>query len=77
MSSAQRPICFVSMPYGKKVSRSSKLYDFDHIWEGGILPAIHEAGAEALRADVDDLFSDNGVEELVGAIREGMKRRAG
>jgi hypothetical protein len=47
-----KALCFVAMPFGKKVDLSSgSEIDFDHIHEAAIKFAIAEAGLEPLRAD--------------------------
>src|SRR6516165_10581127 len=47
-----RPACFVSIPFGKKVSpRTGVVIDFDHIYESAIRPAVEAEGLLCLRAD--------------------------
>jgi hypothetical protein len=46
-----RPLCFVTMPFGKKPSDTGSMVDFDAIYRELIAPAIVEAGLEPLRAD--------------------------
>jgi len=58
MSTAQRPLCFVLMPFGQKPDSTGALIDFDAIYRDLIRPAIEEANLEPIRAD----------EELTGGI---------
>jgi hypothetical protein len=53
-----RPLCFLLMPFGKKLTASGFLVDFDAVHQDFIAPAIEEAGLEPLRAD----------EEMAGGI---------
>ena len=46
----KKPLCFILMPFGKKVSGSS-LIDFDDIYCSIIKPAIIAAGLESVRGD--------------------------
>ena len=47
-----RALCFVDMPFGKKVDPISAVeIDFDHIYESAIKPGIEASGLEALRGD--------------------------
>jgi tetratricopeptide (TPR) repeat protein len=55
---AQRPLCFVLMPFGKKPDAAGTLIDFDAVYREVIAPAIADAGLEPIRAD----------EELTGGI---------
>jgi len=55
---ANRPLCFVLMPFGKKPDSAGSLIDFDAVYRDLIAPAIDEAGLEPLRAD----------EEMTGGI---------
>ena len=52
------PLCFVLMPFGKKVIPSGTSVDFNAVYDDLIAPAIIKAGMEPLRAD----------EEVVGGI---------
>jgi len=45
------PLCFVLMPFGKKVIPSGATVDFDAVFHDLIAPAIDAAGMEPLRAD--------------------------
>lgn len=53
-----KPLCFVLMPFGKKLDASGRIIDFDAVYHDLITPAIEEAGLEPLRAD----------EEMTGGI---------
>ena len=56
--STPAPLCFVLMPFGKKVDAAGLTIDFDSVYEEVIKPAIADAGLEPLRAD----------EEMTGGI---------
>ena len=45
------PLCFVLMPFGKKVIPSGSTVDFDAVYHDLIAPAVSAAGMEPLRAD--------------------------
>ena len=51
-------LCFVLMPFGKKLAGDSRQVDFDAVYEHLIRPAVKAAGMDPLRAD----------EELVGGV---------
>ncbi len=53
-----KPLCFILMPYTKKKDENGKEIDFDAIYQDLILPAVENAGMEAVRAD----------EEMVGGF---------
>ncbi len=53
-----RPLCFVLMPFGKKLDAAGKLINFDAVYQDFIAPAIAEAGLEPIRAD----------EEIAGGV---------
>jgi hypothetical protein len=55
---APAPLCFVLMPFGKKIDAAGLTIDFDAVYESVIKPAIADAGLEPLRAD----------EEMTGGI---------
>jgi MAP3K TRAFs-binding domain len=55
---AQRPLCFVLMPFGQKSSAGGKTIDFDAVYKELIAPAIDRSGLEPLRAD----------EEMTGGV---------
>ncbi|WP_243689319.1 DUF4071 domain-containing protein [Geotalea toluenoxydans] len=44
------PLCFILMPFGKKDATGREI-DFDAVYEQLIVPAVHDAGMEPLRAD--------------------------
>jgi len=55
MSDAGKQVCFVDMPFGKKVDHGSGTeVDFDQIFETGIEPAIRAAGLVAIRGDREE-----------------------
>lgn len=52
---AATQVCFVDMPFGKKVDPGSGVeVDFDQIYEKGIEPAIAAAGLECIRGDREE-----------------------
>src|SRR5215208_481688 len=53
-----KPLCFVLMPFGKKLDATGNTVDFDQVYQQIIKPAIEDAGLECLRAD----------EEMTGGI---------
>jgi hypothetical protein len=55
---AQRPLCFVLMPFGIKQVSAGATIDFDAVYKEMIAPAIADAGLEPLRAD----------EEMTGGV---------
>jgi hypothetical protein len=55
---AERPLCFVLMPFGKKPDSAGSTVDFDAVYRELIAQAIEEAGLQPLRAD----------EEMTGGI---------
>jgi hypothetical protein len=55
MSDAAKQVCFVDMPFGKKVDPKSGIeIDFDQIFNVGIEPAIKAAGLAAIRGDREE-----------------------
>jgi hypothetical protein len=50
---SNRPRCFVSIPFGTKVSWRGASYDFDRIYSEGIRPAALMAGADCVRTDLE------------------------
>ena len=64
---SNRPHCFVSIPFGTKVSRHGASYDFDRIYSEGIRPAALMAGADSVRSalELDDPFEKRRLEHLV------------
>ena len=53
-----RPLCFVLMPFGKKLAAAAGVIDFDAVYQDLIAPAIAMAEMDPLRAD----------EEIAGGI---------
>jgi tetratricopeptide (TPR) repeat protein len=53
-----KPLCFVLMPFGKKVDDSGRAINFDRIYDTIIGPGIRQADLEPIRAD----------EEVVGGF---------
>lgn len=53
-----KPLCFVLMPFGKKPDAVGNTVEFDRVYQEIIVPAIDQAGLEAVRAD----------EEMAGGI---------
>lgn len=51
---SNRPLCFVLMPFGKKVAGGTHPIDFDLVYREVIKPAVEEAGLEPLRADEEE-----------------------
>jgi tetratricopeptide (TPR) repeat protein len=45
------PLCFVLMPFGKKLDAAGRVTNFDSVYEKVIAPAIGRAGLEPIRAD--------------------------
>src|SRR5262245_22236130 len=65
----KQPVCFVSIPFGKKVSRQSGItFDFDKIYETCIRPAVQAEGAICVRAESEE-------EELGGLIQKPIFSR--
>lgn len=52
------PLCFILMPFGRKLAASGLSVDFDAVYETLIKPSVEAAGLEPLRAD----------EEMAGGI---------
>ena len=46
-----RPLCFVLMPFGRRLDRAGRPVDFDRVYLELIAPAIEQAGLDPLRAD--------------------------
>jgi hypothetical protein len=53
-----RPLCFVLMPFGEKLSGSGGTINFDAVYDELIRPAVDAAGMQSIRAD----------EELTGGV---------
>lgn len=52
METAEKPLCFVLMPFGdKKDPAGGPDIDFDAVYEKAIRPAVESAGMECVRAD--------------------------
>jgi tetratricopeptide (TPR) repeat protein len=45
------PLCFVLMPFGKKMDAGGRVTDFDAVYQQVIVPAVEQAGLEPVRAD--------------------------
>jgi hypothetical protein len=44
------PLCFVLMPFGKKMDAGGRVTDFDAVYQQVIAPAVVLAGLEPVRA---------------------------
>ena len=51
MSENKRPICYVSMPFGKKTGPDGTIINFDSIYTNGIKLALQAVGITPIRAD--------------------------
>ncbi|MGH6736885.1 MAG: TRAFs-binding domain-containing protein [Methyloceanibacter sp.] len=49
------PLCFVLMPFGKKLDAAARLTNFDSVYSQVIAPAIDRAGLEPIRADEEKI----------------------
>ncbi len=49
------PLCFVLMPFGKKLDAAGRLTNFDAVYEKVIAPAVGKAGLEPIRADEEKI----------------------
>jgi tetratricopeptide (TPR) repeat protein len=49
------PLCFVLMPFGRKMDAAGRVTDFDSIYQKVIAPAVVEAGLEPVRADEEKI----------------------
>lgn len=45
------PLCFVLMPFGKKMDAAGRVTNFDSVYNKIIAPAVAQAGLEPIRAD--------------------------
>ncbi len=45
------PLCFVLMPFGRKLDAGGRLTDFDAVYRKIIAPAVEQAGLDPVRAD--------------------------
>jgi hypothetical protein len=61
-----RPLCFVLMPFGRKLDERGRIVDFDAVYDHLIAPAVRAADMEPIRADQ---------EEVGGAIHKPMFER--
>lgn len=52
---ALAPLCFVLMPFGRKMDASGRVTDFDAVYERIIAPAAADAGLEPIRADEEKI----------------------
>jgi hypothetical protein len=48
------PLCFVLMPYGRKLSSAGRIVNFDRVYSDLIAPGVRDAGLEPVRADESD-----------------------
>ena len=60
------PLCFVLMPFGKKMDAAGRVTNFDSVYAKIIAPAVDRAGLEPIRADE---------EKIGGAIHKPMFER--
>jgi tetratricopeptide (TPR) repeat protein len=60
------PLCFVLMPFGKKMDAAGRVTNFDSVYDQIIAPAVARAGLEPIRADE---------EKIGGAIHKPMFER--
>ena len=49
------PLCFVLMPFGKKMDAAGRVTNFDSIYTKIIAPAVSQAGLEPIRADEEKI----------------------
>jgi uncharacterized protein DUF4071 len=49
------PLCFVLMPFGKKLDAAGRVTNFDSVYEKVIAPAVARAGLEPIRADEEKI----------------------
>ncbi|MFL6798427.1 MAG: TRAFs-binding domain-containing protein [Xanthobacteraceae bacterium] len=49
------PLCFVLMPFGKKMDAAGRMTNFDLVYERLIVPAVEQAGLEPIRADEEKI----------------------
>ena len=45
------PLCFVLMPFGKKMDAAARVTNFDSVYAKIIAPAVERSGLEPIRAD--------------------------
>src|SRR3990172_9089603 len=49
------PLCFVLMPFGKKMDAAGRVTNFDSVYNTIIAPAVAQAGLEPIRADEEKI----------------------
>ena len=49
------PLCFVLMPFGKKIDAGGRVTNFDSVYARVIAPAIERAGLEPIRAEEEKI----------------------
>jgi hypothetical protein len=49
------PLCFVLMPFGRKMDAAGRVTNFDSVYEKIIAPAVSQAGLEPIRADEEKI----------------------
>lgn len=49
------PLCFVLMPFGKKMDAAGRVTNFDSVYAKIIAPAVERAGLEPIRADEEKI----------------------
>lgn len=49
------PLCFVLMPFGRKMDGAGRVTDFDAVYQQIIAPAAQQAGLEPVRADEEKI----------------------
>ena len=49
------PLCFVLMPFGRKMDAAGRVTNFDSVYEKIIAPAVAKAGLEPIRADEEKI----------------------
>jgi tetratricopeptide (TPR) repeat protein len=49
------PLCFVLMPFGKKMDSAGRVTNFDSVYAKIIAPAVERAGLEPIRADEEKI----------------------
>ena len=49
------PLCFVLMPFGRKMDAAGRVTNFDSIYQKVIVPAVQQAGLEPVRADEEKI----------------------
>lgn len=49
------PLCFVLMPFGRKMDAAGRVTNFDSVYDKIIAPAVSQAGLEPIRADEEKI----------------------